>query len=99
MTIRAGGDVTLAFHGLVTPDVLVVSPSLFSATAAFVADAPVFDACGDAVPDAFFENPVRASYSPHSVSACFDADLAHPPAVAALRRAFLDRTRALRPPG
>ncbi|KAH8076440.1 hypothetical protein JL721_441 [Aureococcus anophagefferens] len=53
-TVHAGGDVTLAFHGMVTADVLVVAPSLFSATAAFPARGRVFDACGDAADDALF---------------------------------------------
>ena len=90
-TVHAGGDVTLAVHGMVTADVLVVAPSLFSATAAFPARGRVFDACGDAADDALFADPVRASYSPHAVSACFDAAHAHPPRVAAMRAAFLRR--------
>ena len=90
-TVHAGGDVTLAVHGMVTADVLVVAPSLFSATAAFPARGRVFDACGDAADDALFADPVRASYSPHAVSACFDAAHAHPPHVAAMRDAFLRR--------
>lgn len=40
-------------------------------TAAYLSRGPVFDWCGDDAGDAFFETPVKASYSPHTMSACF----------------------------